>query len=92
MPYIPPGQRTALDSEIDSLVRALKLVGGTTDPGVLNYAIFTTLKRLFGLPSEVRYVKLHCIAGVLSNVSDEIYRRYAAPYENQKIEENGDIE
>jgi len=31
------------------------------------------------------------LPGVLENVKQEMYRRLAAPYEDKKAEENGDV-
>lgn len=37
------------------------------------------------------YSTIAMITGVFSNISAEFYRRYAAPYEDKKIAENGDV-
>lgn len=93
MPYIEPATRSCVDPDIDQLVSKIKHeMRAAEDPGVLNYVIFAFLKRVLDLPGKTRYKKLHLADGVLSNVGREIYRRYAAPYEDQKIETNGDVE
>ena len=40
---------------------------------------------------EVRYSKINALIGVLECAKLELYRRVAAPYENDKIDENGDV-
>jgi broad-specificity NMP kinase len=37
------------------------------------------------------YTNVNSVMGVLSCVSAELYRRLAAPYEDRKIKENGDV-
>jgi hypothetical protein len=37
------------------------------------------------------YANFNEIMGVLSCVAQEFYRRWAVPYEDQKIRENGDV-
>jgi hypothetical protein len=37
------------------------------------------------------YNKIAMITGVLENIKQEFYRRIAAPYEDTKIIQNGDI-
>jgi hypothetical protein len=41
---------------------------------------------------RVNYDRLSDLSGVLSNVSDEYYRKVMVPYEKQKEAENGSIE
>jgi hypothetical protein len=41
-----------------------------------------------GQPS---YTKVAMITGVLENIKQEFYRRVAVPYEELKIQQNGDI-
>jgi hypothetical protein len=37
------------------------------------------------------YETLNAVRGVLGCATDEFYRRVAAPYEDRKIKENGDV-
>ncbi len=39
----------------------------------------------------LRYSKINSLIGVLECAKLELYRRVAAPYENDKIDENGDV-
>ncbi len=61
-----------------------------TDAGELNYV----LSRMVDTYVQVKgknYAVLNEVIGVLECVKQEYYRRIAAPYENTKINENGDV-
>jgi hypothetical protein len=90
LPYINKAQRKALDGLIDSLVREAKKLGKdeTERAGMLNY--ITTRLTLALIPQD-RYWKIALAAGVFSNLASEFYRRLAAPYEDKKIREQGDV-
>ena len=91
MPYISQAERDGIDPAIYLLVRALQHQCGepSSMAGGLNY----TITRLFleTLLAAPRYSKIALATGVLENVKQEMYRRLAAPYENKKAEENGDV-
>ncbi len=96
MPYIKPEQRAKLDPYIDILVKAINdvtIVNGDEtakqldQAGILNYCC--TRLGLEVIPVR-KYWAIALKSGVFRNIADEFYRRYAAPYEDQKIEENGD--
>ena len=77
MPYIPKGERKlALTSPFTS--------------GQLNYAITTTVDRFLD-QEGVSYASLNAAIGVLECAKLELYRRVAAPYEDIKCAENGDV-
>ncbi|VVB53018.1 Uncharacterised protein [uncultured archaeon] len=57
------------------------------DDGVVNFAITRLLKGLYG----VSYKDIEREMGLLECVKQEVYRRLAAPYEDTKIKENGDV-
>ena len=59
-------------------------------PGELNYLI-TTLIREYILQKGLSYGTLNEVVGVLECAKLELYRRVAAPYEDQKCDENGDV-
>lgn len=79
MPYIKPEQRQKLDD--GSLPQ---------DAGELNYALTRLLHRYLEAKG-LRYSTLNEIMGVLSCAAQEFYRRWAIPYEDEKIRENGDV-
>lgn len=65
------------------------------DPGELNYLIhgvvFEYLATQVAINGGVSYRDCGDVLGALEAVKQEFYRRVVAPYEDQKIEENGDV-
>jgi hypothetical protein len=96
MPYIKQNERAELDELIDALTTRIKgTTANTLDAdahgfiaGRLNYAVTRIVVNLLG---PVKYWKIALYAGVLSNIASEFYRKLAAPYEDLKIAENGDV-
>lgn len=89
MPYIKPNDRPALDLPIEMLILAQSQEGH--HPGSLNY-ILTRLVNAFVEAHGGNYAAHSAAHGVLADVQMEHYRRRTAPYEDTKIEENGDVE
>lgn len=87
MPYIKAAQRHDLDPHIEKLAEAIRSCGDD-QAGAANYAITRLIHLLIG---DIRYQKIALWTGVLENVKQEFYRRVASPYEDQKIQENGDV-
>jgi hypothetical protein len=58
--------------------------------GELNYA-FTELAKLYMNQHGLSYQTINDIVGALEGAKAEFYRRVAVPYEDKKIEENGDV-
>lgn len=56
--------------------------------GDINYCFSRVCAKVMGQPS---YTKVAMLTGVLENIKQEFYRRIAEPYEDSKIEINGDI-
>lgn len=79
VPYIKQQARVAL-AQGDLPVSA----------GELNYAI-TKLALAYFLDMGGRYAQINDVLGALEGAKLEFYRRVAAPYEDQKIIENGDV-
>ena len=80
MPYITQNRREMIKYSIEN-------------PGELNYAITQLLIQYIehknrGIPA---YTLINDILGALEGAKLEFYRRVAAPYEDQKIKENGDV-
>jgi hypothetical protein len=93
MPYIPQKQREVINRSIDELVQQICNVnpapGGPPYPdGVLNY-IFTRLLQKTISPRS--YLDFERAIGLLECCKLELYRRAAAPYENLKAKQNGDV-
>lgn len=93
MPYIAPELRPGLDQHIAALAEAINSTAAEIDgdaayAGLLNYAC--TRLALETLPAR-RYWAIATTSGALANVSDEFYRRFAVPYEDEQIARNGDV-
>lgn len=98
MPYIEQENRIFLDPYINTLSDSVKrnapedLNINNEDLmvllGELNYCITRLCARTIGQPT---YPKIAMITGVLENVKQEFYRRLSAPYEENKIVQNGDV-
>ena len=58
--------------------------------GELNYQI-TCLINLYMEDKVKNYACFNAVVGALESCKLEFYRRVVAPYENTKIEENGDV-
>lgn len=59
--------------------------------GELNYAITCMIQTWMLDTGGVSYAKLNAAIGVLECAKLELYRRVAAPYEDTKCNENGDV-
>lgn len=84
MPYIAQDARRRLED------------GGVPDgPGELNFAVTRLVDAYLARCAEesgrVRYAHLNEAIGVLECAKLELYRRIAAPYEDTKIAEAGDV-
>lgn len=58
--------------------------------GELNFA-FSLLAKSYLDNTEYSYAKMNDVVGALEGAKLEFYRRVAAPYEDEKIKENGDV-
>jgi len=63
--------------------------GDLNNAGELNYWFTETIKRYLG--KEYNYQKLNDVIGALEGCKLEFYARKVRPYEDTKIEENGDV-
>jgi len=79
MPYIKQEERLAIPSMVPE------------SPGELNYLITKLLLEYIDEKGGMSYTVVNEIVGVLECAKLELYRRLAAPYEDQKCEENGDV-
>jgi uncharacterized protein DUF6899 len=61
-----------------------------TEPGELSYAMSQLIKGYLAM-NGVSYASINSVVGVLECLKLELYRRIAAPYEQKKLEENGDV-
>jgi hypothetical protein len=83
MPYITQERRKVLANE--------QLSDGPTNAGELNYAISCLIDDYLFDRGRLRYQNINEVVGVLECAKLEVYRRLAAPYEDTKIAENGDV-
>jgi len=81
MPYISPIKRTNLIPELETL---------PTNSGELNF-VFTQVIQQYLLLNKTSYSTINDVIGALEGAKLEFYRRVAAPYEDLKIMENGDV-
>jgi hypothetical protein len=88
MPYIKQGKRFAIDQAVYAL--RTKLSEGGFDKGSMNYAITKLIQAYIRFHGKT-YNSLSDVTGVLNDVKVEFERRVVAPYENEKIDENGDV-
>lgn len=80
MPYITAEARERLDH------------GGQPEtPGELNYAITRLVDDYLMQKGGIRYAYLNEVVGALECAKLELYRRVAAPYEDHKMSETGDV-
>lgn len=92
MPYIKQEKRDVLDSTIDAmhqLIVELHLDDESDNmEGNMNYILTRLLKKCYG----DSYAEINDAMGMLECVKHEFYRCVAAPYEDQKKYDNGDVE
>lgn len=91
MPYIPQARREALKLVfVDGQTVG---VPGPDNAGELNYVVTKLVSEYVASPAceRLSYAKINETIGVLECAKLELYRRIAAPYEEHKIMENGDV-
>ena len=84
MPYILAEDREELDGQIDKLADDLRT------RGEMNYAI-TRLIHHYINRLGMKYDNLNDAVGILECAKLELYRHVCGPYEDVKIDSNGDI-
>jgi hypothetical protein len=89
MPYIENRDRERIDPAVQGFLLTVKKEA-KNGPGILNY-ILSNIIHAYVEERLISYRVLNEVMGVLECVKQEYYRRIAAPYENKKIEENGDV-
>lgn len=82
MPYIKQEDRPAMDEVVDAMLEA-----GVQANGDLNYILYKFCK--YYIPRRYNSIKNFC--GELEECAVEIRRRLTGPYEDTKIDENGDV-
>lgn len=85
MPYIKQAGRVRLEPNLYAVWKNVP-----ADAGELNYFISRIVDTYVQVKGK-NYAVLNEVIGVLECVKQEYYRRIAAPYEDTKIAENGDV-
>ena len=80
MPYINPEIRAEILLNPEAILNA----------GELNYYISTLIDHFINKKGK-SYSTINEVIGSLECVKLELYRRIAAPYENTKLQENGEV-
>lgn len=80
MPYIKEERRASLDHGLLE----------PEVPGELNYKISVLIRDYVNIKG-LNYQTINDVMGALTSAQLEFYRRVAAPYEDKKIQENGDV-
>jgi hypothetical protein len=91
MPYVIQEKRPVLDIIVQAMARVYNTIEplqGIKADGDLNYVLFAFCKRHVK-PSYNNYKNY---IGELRQCATEIERKLLAKYEDEKIEENGDVE
>ncbi len=63
---------------------------GASKAGELNFAITRLIKRYLDR-GDVNYQVINDVIGAVEGAKLEFYRRVVVPYEDRKIQENGDV-
>jgi hypothetical protein len=96
MPYIEKSRRSSfmVTSKVEPTIKSIdpmEVIGKTADnAGDLNYAITMILKHYIQKKGEC-YAVHNEIVGMLECCKQEWYRKMVSPYEDKKIEQNGDV-
>lgn len=80
MPYIEKYRREVVKHDQDRV----------STVGELNF-LFSTLAVEYVLKNGLSYSTINDVMGVFESAKLEFYRRVAAPYEDVKLAENGDV-
>ena len=88
MPYIAEEERVDVDAALRSILDYMVFAGCT--PGRLNYIVTRVINQYVNSKGK-NYTHINDAIGVLEAAKQEYYRRVASIYEDEKIEQNGDV-
>ncbi len=88
MPYIARKDRQQYQDILNSLAQMVPQ-DRMLRPGHMNYIISLLIEKVYG--KDLRYADHNEVVGFLQCIALEFYRRKTAPYEDKKIEEEGDL-
>jgi hypothetical protein len=84
MPYIDDKDREKFGEELVKVAKSIE------NAGQMNYVV-TMLIKSYLERKGLRYQNLNDLLGALEGAKLELYRRVVAPYEDEKVESNGDV-
>ena len=84
MPYIEDEDREKFEPELAKVAQSID------NAGQMNYVV-TMLIKSYLERKGLRYQNPNDLLGALEGAKLELYRRVAAPYEDEKVESNGDV-
>ena len=90
MPYIGEEKRSLLEPYLASIASRIILEDEMTQAGVLNYCISALFNEVLKT-NGMSYQNINELIGILECAKLELYRRVASPYEDEKIQSNGDV-
>lgn len=88
MPYISRSERKQYQEVLSNLAEIIPN-DRMLRPGHINYIVSLLIEKVYG--TQLRYADHNEVVGVLNCIALEFYRRKTAPYEDIKIEEEGDL-
>jgi hypothetical protein len=86
MPYINQEAR----NKLEHLIKTMHLTS-IENAGELNYLLTQLVHTYLDQRTNKDYQGFNDVMGALEGCKLEIYRRYISKYEDQKIEQNGDV-
>jgi len=90
MPYIAQDKRLMLNHALATLAAGVIVEEPKNQAGVLNYCISALLNEVLKT-NGMSYRNINELIGVLECAKLELYRRVASPYEDEKMDSNGDV-
>ena len=85
MPYVKQIYRDAFNPDLEKLCRNIQSTGDLT------YCIYKLMKMLLEKHGKSSFVNMATLLSEVECAKLEFYRRIMAPYEDEKIKENGDV-
>ena len=91
MPYIKQKDRRKFEPQLGKLRECVKnnLWDVTMSKGDLTYLVYALGLEFF--KNKKSYTNISTAISCLNDAAEELRRRYLNPYEDKKIEENGDV-
>ncbi len=88
MPYIKRESRQQYQAILSELAELIP-TDPNERPGHFNYIVSLLIEKVYG--KRMRYSQHNEVVGVLNCIAQEFYRRKTAPYEDEKIQTEGDL-